>query len=493
MGRHPDRDSCRSDGGIRRRAFLADVGMGCTGLALGSLLARDGIVRAGSVPAWLPPDGNPHFAPRAKSVVWLFMNGGVSQAESFDPKPELTKYAGKSIDETPYRSAQDPEKLKLARVTVINDANGQQRNKLYPLQVGFRKYGESGIEMSDWVPHIGSCVDDIAVIRSVYTTDDNHGAQTQFHSGRHMLDGEFPTLGAWVHYGLGSQNDDLPQFLSIGKREYWNAKDGHYLGPAHDAIPIRVDPGNPLEFGKPPKDVSPEEQGIGFDLVGRLNQLKSVEYPDDPALRARIRAYELAFRMQMSVPDALDLDSEPKATRELYGIDDPATREFGLQMLATRRFIERGVRFIQVQHGAGGAGVWDAHRGLRANHEKNFKAVDKPIAGLLKDLKRRGLLDSTIVLFASEFGRTPGSQGSDGRDHHIYGFSVWMAGGGIKGGIVHGATDEIGFHAVEDRHYVTDIHATILTLLGLDSRKLEIPGRKRLDIDHGKPITEILA
>jgi Protein of unknown function (DUF1501) len=484
---------CCSTGGIHRRSFLADVGMGFTGLALGAMLARDGVVRADAPADWQPPNGQPHQTPKAKSVVWLFMNGGVSHMESFDPKPELTKYAGKSINETPYAETQNPEKLKLARVTVVNDANGQQRNKLYPLQVGFRKYGESGIELSDWVPHVGGCIDDIAVVRSMFTTDDNHGAQTQFHSGRHMLDGEYPTLGAWVHYGLGSLNDNLPQFISMGNREYWNAKDGHYLGPAHDAIPIRVDPGNPLDFGKPAKDLSRDEQQIGFDLVGRLNQLKAVEYPDDPSLAARIKAYELAFRMQTSVPETLALNSETKATQEMYGLDDPATRDFGMQMLATRRFIERGVRFIQVQHGAGGAGVWDAHSGLKANHEKNFKAVDKPIAGLLKDLKQRRLLDSTIVLFASEFGRTPGSQGSDGRDHHIYGFSVWMAGGGIKGGIAHGVTDEIGFHAVENRHYVTDVHATILKQMGLDSRKLEVPGRKRLDIDHGHPIDAIIA
>ena len=478
---------------IHRRAFLSDVGMGFTGLALGAMLAQDGVIRAEATTDWRPPDGRPHFAPKAKSVVWLFMNGGVSQAESFDPKPELTKYAGLSISETPHKDVQNPEKLKLARVTVINDANGQQRNKLYPLQVGFRKYGESGIELSDWVPHVGECIDDIAVVRSMFTTDDNHGAQTQFHSGRHMLDGEYPTLGAWVHYGLGSLNDNLPQFLSLGNREYWNAKDGHYLGPAHDAVPVRVDPHNPLDYGKPAKDLSVAEQQIGFELVGRLNQLKAVEYPHDPALLARIKAYELAFRMQTSVPDTMNFSVETKATQELYGLDDPATRDFGMQMLATRRFIERGVRFIQVQHGAGGAGVWDAHGGLKANHSRNFQAVDKPIAGLLKDLKQRGLLDSTLVLFASEFGRTPGTQGADGRDHHIYGFSVWLAGGGIQGGIVHGATDEIGFHAVENRHYVTDIHATILHQLGLDSRLLEVPGRKRLDIDHGKPILEILA
>lgn len=483
------RSGCRA----HRRTFLADVGMGFTGLALGSLLAQDGIVRADAAGGWRPPDGQPHFTPRAKSVIWLFMNGGVSHMESFDPKPELTRYAGKTIAETPYQHTQDPQKLKLARVTVINDANGQQRNKLYPLQVGFRRYGQSGIELSDWVPGIGSCVDDIAVIRSMWTTDDNHGAQTQFHSGRHMLDGEFPTLGAWVHYGLGSLNDNLPQFISMGNREYWNAKDGHYLGPAHDAIPIRVDPNNPLDFGKSAAGLNREEQRAAFDLVGRLNQLKTVEYPDDPALNARIKSYELAFRMQSSVPDALNFSEETSSIQDLYGLNDPACRDFGMQMLAVRRFVERGVRFIQVQHGAGGAGAWDAHGGLKANHQKNFAAVDKPIAGLLKDLRQRGLLDSTIVVFASEFGRTPGSQGSDGRDHHIYGFSVWMAGGGIKGGIVHGATDEIGFHAVEDRHYVTDIHATILHQLGLDSRRMEVPGRKRLDIDHGMPIREILA
>jgi hypothetical protein len=457
------------------------------------MLAQDGIVRANPGADWQPPDGQPHFAPKAKSVIWLFMNGGMSHMESFDPKPELTKYGGKSIAETPHKDAQNPEKLKLARVTVINDANGQQRNKLYPLQVEFKKYGQAGIEMSDWVPHMGSVVDDLAIVRSMYTTDDNHGAQTQFHSGRHMLDGEYPTLGAWVHYGLGSINDNLPQFISMGKREYWNAKDGHYLGPAHDAIPIRVDPANPLDFGKPAKNVTAAEQQIGFDLVGKLNQLKAEEYPNDAALAARIKAYELAYRMQASVPETLGLNQETAATQELYGINDPATKDFGLQMLAARRFVERGVRFIQVQHGAGGAGAWDAHGGLKANHSKNFKAVDKPIAGLIKDLKQRGLLESTLVVFASEFGRTPGTQGSDGRDHHIYGFSVWMAGGGLKGGVAHGATDEIGFHAVENRHYVTDIHATILQQLGLDSRRLEIPGRKRLDIDHGKAIKEIIA
>jgi hypothetical protein len=412
--------------------------------------------------------------------------------ESFDPKPKLNEFAGKTIAETPFADVQSPEKLKLARVTVVNDANGQQRNTLYPLQVGFRRYGESGLEMSDWVPHIGSCADDLAIVRSMWTTDDNHGAQTQFHSGRHMLDGEFPTLGAWVHYGLGTIDAELPTFISIGNREYWNARDGHYLGPEHDAVPLRIDPKSPLDFGKRPEHWTELDQQIGFDLVREWNQLRGQAYPGDQELAARLRAYELAFRMQSSVPEALAFETETAATRDLYGLDHPETRDFGHQMLAARRLVERGVRFVQVQHGAGGAGVWDAHGGLKDNHQKNFRAVDQPIAGLLKDLKQRGLLESTLVIFATEFGRTPGTQGSDGRDHHIYGFSVWMAGGGIRGGIAHGATDEIGFHAVEDRHYVTDIHATILRQLGLDSRSMEIPGRKRLEIDHGHPIEAIL-
>lgn len=210
-------------------------------------------------------------------------------------------------------------------------------------------------------------------------------------------------------------------------------------------------------------------------------------------MEARIASYELAFRMQQSVPDVVDFSAETAETKSLYGFDQPHSKSFGSQLLAARRMIERGVRFVQIQHGGGGAGAWDAHGGLKTNHSKNALAVDQPIGGLLQDLDRRGLLDETLVVFATEFGRTPGSQGSDGRDHHIFGFTVWMAGGGLKRGVVHGATDEIGFHAVEDRHYVTDIHATILHQLGLDSRKLVVPGRKRLDIDHGRPINQIIA
>ena len=471
-----------------RRAFLADLGLGFTGLALGAMFARDGL---GSPAAWTPPDGSPHFAPKAKHVIWLFMNGGVSHLESFDYKPEITKHAGKTIAETPYADVQNPTKLALERAPVP-DANGLQRNVLFPLQTGFRRHGQSGMEISDFFPHTARNADRIAVVRSMWTTDSNHGAQTQFHTGRHMLDPAQPTLGGWVHYGLGSINEELPQFISIGFREYWNRKDGLYLGPAHDAVPLRIDPANPLDFGRPERPFSPQAQSIGFDLVSRLDRATAVEYPDDPATAARIASYELAHSMQQSVPRVVDFSDETEETKRLYGLDLPHCRDFGMQLLAARRFVERGVRFIQIQHGGGGAGAWDAHGGLKANHSNLALAVDQPIGGLLEDLARRGLLDETIVLFASEFGRTPGTQGSDGRDHHPFAFSVWMAGGGIKGGVVHGATDELGFHAVEDRHYVTDIHATILKQLGLDSHKLEIPGRKRLAIDHGMPIDAIL-
>jgi hypothetical protein len=469
----------------RRRAFLS----GFASLAVGAMLHRDGIARGGE---WSPPDGRPHFRPRAKSVIWLFMNGGMSHMESFDPKPMLTKYGGKTIAETPFADAQDPKKLAIERL-VVPDGNGNQRNTLYPLQIGFQKHGRSGIEVSDWFPHLAGQVDRLAIVRSMWTTDSNHGAQTQFHSGRHQNDGDFPNLGAWVHYGLGSLNDDLPQFISFGNREYWNKKDGQYLGPAHDAVPLRVDPQNPLDFGRPERPFSAQAKAVGIDLLKQLNARRSNEAPHDSALAARVASYELAFRMQRSVPEAVDFSQETAETRALYGLDLPHCRDFGMQMLAARRLVERGVRFIQVQHGAGGAGSWDAHGGLKANHERNALGVDQPVAALLEDLSRRGLLDETLVVFATEFGRTPGSQGSDGRDHHIFGFSVWLAGGGIKGGVVHGSTDEIGFHAVEHRHYVTDIHATILKQLGLDSRQLEIPGRKRLDIDHGRPIDEIIA
>ncbi len=475
---------------ITRRQCLFNMGAGLTGIAMNAMLARESQAEETE---WKPPVGLPHATPKAKNVIWLFMNGGVSHMESFDPKPMLSKYAGMTIAESPFKDAQDPKRLAIERLRVP-DANGLQRNELYPLQVGFKQYGQSGIEVSDWFPHIGQQVDKLAVVRSMWTTDSNHGAQAQFHSGRHMNDGAFPTLGAWVNYGLGTLNENLPQFVSIGSRPQSNRRDGHYLGPAYDAVPLRTDPENPLNFGKAERPFLHEAQSIGMDLIHQLNEHRGEQYPDDPALMARIKSYELAFRMQQSVPDVMDFSKESAATHALYGLDKKPCQTFGRQLLAARRLVERGVRFIQIQHGGETAsGAWDAHGKLKDNHTKNSLAVDQPVAGLLQDLEQRGMLDETLVVFATEFGRTPGSQGADGRDHHIFGFSVWMAGGGLKRGVVHGATDEIGFHAVENRHYVTDIHATILKQLGLDSRKLEIPGRKRLNIDHGKAIEDIIA
>jgi hypothetical protein len=472
-----------------RRQFLGGSTVGLGGVAMASMLARDA---RGATGEWRPPTGNPHFKPKAKSVILLFMRGGVSHMESFDNKPELTRLAGKTIPETEYKHVQDPERLKKVRVVVVNDANGQQRNEIFPLQIGFKKYGQSGIEVSDWFPHIGSCIDDISVIRSMWTTDDNHGAQVQFLSGRHMLEGSYPTIGSWVKWGLGSLNDNLPSFITMGDR-YFSRRDAYYLGPAYDAVKLKIDPKNPLPFAKPEGDFPVDEQSLNFDLVNRLNRLSAKQYPGDAALEARIKSYELAFNMQKAVPETINFDNELNETKNLYGMDQAKTKPFGTQLLAARRFVERGVRFIQIMHGPGAAGAWDAHKGLKANHTNLAGQVDKPIAGLIQDLKQRGLFDETIVVFATEFGRTPGSQRSDGRDHHPYGFSVWMAGGGLKGGVAHGATDEIGFHAVENPHYVTDVHATLLRQLGLESHRMEVPGHKRLERDFGEPIHGIIA
>jgi hypothetical protein len=471
--------------------------MGFTGLVLGSLLHQDGVARAdGGTQA--RPNGKPHFQPRAKNVIWLFMVGGTSQMESFDPKPELNKYAGLTIAESPYAATLNSPYLKENLREIIAGLH-KVHPKLYPLQVPYRKWGQSGLEISDWWPQVAASADELAIVRSMWTTDNNHGAQLQFFTGRHSIEGGFPTVGSWVHYGLGSLNENLPQFVVLGTplADCCGGVMGHganYLGPEHSGVRMNVDPKSPLPFSTPGADKFLEEQQAEFDLVGRLNRLSGDRYPDDPTLRARIKSYELAFRMQAAVPELFRFNEENEATRRLYGLDQDVTRTFGEQCLAARRMVERGVRFVQIFHGSnGGAGAWDAHSGLKAGHSKLCAQVDQPIGALLKDLKRRGLLDETVVVWSTEFGRTPGAQGADGRDHHPFGFSVWMAGGGIKGGVAHGATDEIGFHAVQDRHYVTDIHATVLHQLGLDAHRLEIPGRKRLDIDFGQTIKAIVA
>jgi hypothetical protein len=464
--------------------------MGFTGLALGAMLAQE---RARGAESHALLSGLPKIAPKAKSVIWYFMLGGTSHMESFDPKPKLNEFAGQTVDESPFgKSVLESEFYRKN----VRDFAGTPRAlmaKLYPLQKGFQKRGASGIEVCDWWPHVGSCVDDMSVVRSMWTTDNDHAAQLQFHTGRHIFDGFYPSIGSWVHYGLGSLNNNLPSFVVMGPPPGdccggKGAHDGSYLGPEHSGVRLNVQPEKAMPFGSPGPDVFVEERRGQLDLLQQLTGETAIAYPDDAALRARIKSYELAFRMQMAVPEVVNLERETAATQEMYGLNDAATKTVGRQSIVARRLVERGVRFIQIYDDG-----WDAHSKLIANHTTRSKAVDKPIAGLLKDLKQRGLLDETLVVWGTEFGRTPGAERSDGRDHHPYGFSIWMAGGGIKGGTVHGATDDIGFHAVEDRHYVTDAHATVLHQLGLNPRDLEIPGRKRLEIDFGKPIDAIIA
>ncbi len=480
--------------GLSRRSFLADTGMGFTGLALGAMLFRDGIAR-GEAPgaAWQPPNGQPHFQPRAKAVIWIFLCGGVSHLESFDVKPELNQYAGKSIADTPYAKVLATE----GKDIIGGNPSHGNRKTIMALQAGHRAYGQCGLVVGDWFKHVGECADDLAVVRSLWTIHNDHGAQLTWQTGRHPRELAHPTLGSWVAYGLGLMNENLPEYVVLGTPTgdccggtftYGAA----YLGPEHGGVRLNTDPKNPLPFIAPPKDsITVEEQMQNLSLLGKLNHLAGIDYPDDQHLRARIKSYELAFQMQTSVPETLQLEREGEAIRRLYGLDRAETKSFGEQCLAARRLVERGVRFVQIFHGGGGGGAWDAHSEIKSNHTKLSTEVDKPLAGLLKDLKQRGLLDDTLVVFGTEFGRSPGAEGT-GRDHHPQGFCAWLAGGGVKAGVQHGATDELGFHAVEDRHYVTDIHATVLHQLGLDSRRLEIPGRKRLDLDHGQAIQAIL-
>jgi len=472
---------------ITRRQFLSRTGIGS--VALSSLLLRDG----------LADDVLPQIAPRAKSVIWLFMIGGASHMETFDPKPALNKYAGKTVEETPFADVLKSPYLENERVVAFDPNNGFIRKELYPMQVEFQPRGESGLEISDWLPHLAEQADDLCLIRSMWTEDSNHGAQLQFHTGRHHVDGFFPSIGSWATYGLGSLNDNLPQFVVMGTpvADCCGGREAHranYLGPRYDGVPLNIDPANPLPYAQPAEGVYRQEQAGEFELLRKLNGLTADRFPDDEALRARMRSYELAYRMQTAVPDVVRFEDETPQTQAMYGLDQDETKTFGQQMLAARRLVERGVRFVQVYHGSnGGAGQWDAHKGLKASHSRLCKQTDQPMGALIKDLKQRGLLDETLVVWATEFGRTPGSQHSDGRDHHPYGFTVWMAGGGIKGGIAHGQTDEIGFHAVENRHYVTDIHATLMHQLGLDPRELAVPGRKRLEKEFGQPIHEVIA
>jgi hypothetical protein len=457
-----------------RRQLLRRAGAGFGSLALAALLADEAI---GSQPAAVTPPlapRAPHFPARARRVIFLFMPGGPSQVDTFDPKPRLTRDHGKPSP-----------KLYL----------GQKRN-LLASPWKFHPQGQSGLEVSELFPHLGSCVDRLCVLRSMVADDVNHpGGCLLMNTGERVA--TRPSLGAWVTYGLGTENQNLPGFVAIGPgpliegaRQYGAG----FLPAAHQGTFVS-DLQHPIRNLKN-DGVAPEQQRKELDALRRLNDLHREDRVEDSRLSARIAAFELAHRMQLQAPDAFDLSREPRATQRLYGIEDRATEMFGRQCLLARRLVERGVRFVQLYHTTGGFQPWDQHSDLKGGHAKNALATDRPIAGLLQDLQARGLLAETLVIWGGEFGRTPAAEGTNGRDHHPYGFTMWLAGGGVRGGLAYGATDEFGWDAVEDRVHVHDLHATILHLLGLDHEKLTYrhTGRDyRLTDVYGNVVKGILA
>jgi hypothetical protein len=467
-----------------RREFLFQAGGGFGALALSWLLARDGLGSdsgAKSInPLALKP---PHFPAKAKSIIFMFMVGGPSPLDLFDPKPELQKRQGQPLP-------------KSFGMPISQFTKGD--TPLLASTRKFKKYGQSGLEVSDLMPRLATCVDDLAFLRSCWCTSTVHApAMYELHSGRTLMG--YPSLGSWVTYGLGSVSEDLPAYCVLTQPEgtpeggapCWGAG---FLPPVYQGTLLRKGP-SPILNLKRPDDVSREQQRGTLDLVKKMNEL-NLE-PDDTELAARIATYELAFRMQQHAPEAVDLSKETAATRTAYGLDDKRTADFGTRCLLARRLVERGVRFIQLYSGGGPIVTqWDAHDDINANHEKMCGHVDQPIAALLSDLKQRSLLDSTLVVWASEFGRTPMSQGGKGRDHNPYGYTMWLAGGGVKGGQAYGATDEFGLRAVDKRVSVNDFHATILHLLGLDHERLTFRHNardERLTDVAGKVIDEVVA
>ena len=441
-----------------RRHFLLQAGGGCGALALQWLLARDGGAAERKLVNPLAAKV-PHFAAKAKSVIFLFMVGGPSHIDLFDPKPELTKQQGKPLPESFGRP-------------VSQFTKGD--TPLLASTRTFKKHGQSGLDVSDLMPQLATCVDDIAFLKSCWSTSTVHApAMYELHSGRTLMG--YPSLGSWVTYGLGSVSDNLPAYCVMiqpegtpeGGAPCWGSG---FLPAVYQGTLLRKG-ANPILNLKPPETVGSEQQRRTLDLLQKMNEVDLD--PEDTELAARIASYELAFRMQQHAPEAVDLSKETAATKTAYGLDDKRTAEFGLRCLLARRLVERGVRFVQLYSGGGPVAMqWDAHDDINGNHEKMCGLVDQPIAALLKDLKQRGLLETTLVIWCSEFGRTPHSQGGKGRDHNPYGYTMWLAGGGVKGGQAVGATDEFGLRAVKDKISVNDFHATILHLLGLDHEKL---------------------
>lgn len=464
---------------VTRRHALRDCALGFGSLALTSLLAETGMARLTAASSGKAP----HFEAKAKRMLFLFMKGGPSHIDTFDPKPQLDKDHGK-----PYPGTRP-------RVTFANTGT------LLRSPWKFQKHGKSGTPVSSLFPQVAKHVDNLCFIHSVHGTNPAHGgALLKLHTGSDNF--VRPSMGAWVAYGLGSLNDNLPAFITIcptlahGGVNNWGSAflpaecAGVPIGNA--SVPVEKAKVRYIDNPRLPRDLQRKQ----LDLLAELNRDHLGRSGPDLALEGRLQSFELAFRMQTAIPEAEDISRESPATQTLYGLDDPTTAPFGRQCLLARRFLEKGVRFVQVTHSDAKV-QWDQHSDLKNGHEKNAREVDRPIAGLLKDLKSRGLLDDTLVIWGGEFGRTPTVEGStDGRDHNPEGFTVWLAGGGVKGGFHYGATDDHGWYAVENRVHIHDLHATLLHLLGLDHEKLTFrhAGRDfRLTDVHGHVVKEIMA
>ncbi len=474
---------------IDRREWLDWVKFGLGGAALTTLLARDGKLRAAAVPSQAD-DPPPHRAPRAARAIHICLTGGLSQVDSFDYKPQLAKLHGKSLvsDERP--------DVFFGKIGLLRKGDWT-----------FRQRGESGLWVSDLFPHLGEMADELTVIRSMFAETSNHTPATFQENTGFRLNG-FPVLGSWLSYGLGCQTDELPAYVVIpdtrgrpagGSINWTNG----FLPAQHQGVVIRSQ-GEPIDDLFPAARRSGETAAASRDLLERMNRRHLAAQGANDELAARINSYRLAARMQMAVPRVANLDEETAETHALYGIDGGQTADFGASCLLARRLLERGVRFVQLF--AGGAFGsprinWDGHEDLAKNHGREAGRIDKPAAALLKDLRRRGLLDDTLVLFTSEFGRTPFTQSAadelgKGRDHNQYGFSVWLAGAGLKHGVSYGATDDIGWKAVENRVHWHDFHATVLHLLGIDHERLTFYHNgiaRRLTNVHGRAIGAILA
>jgi hypothetical protein len=470
---------------LSRRQMLRRFANGFGMLGLASLLGENfvGNVLADAVASANPLAVKPPPYPaRAKRVIFLFMSGGPSHVDTFDPKPRLATDNGKPL---PF------DKPKLERTKTGN---------LLQSPWTFKKHGQAGIEVSELFPHLATCVDDMCVVRSMVADNINHnGACLQMNTGEQAF--SRPCLGSWLLYGLGSENQDLPGFVVISPAQpaqgapLWSSS---FL-PASYQGTLVSDLNNPIANLTNAR-FSTKQQRDQLDVLKELNQLHAQKREEDSRLSARIAAFELAFRMQARAPEAFDVTNESPETKKLYGLDEGMTETFGKQCLMARRLVERGVRMVQVYHTQtakrSSCQLWDQHGSLKVELPNNCAAVDKPIAGLLKDLKALGLLEDTLVVWGGEFGRTPTAEGTDGREHHPFGFTMWLAGGGIKGGLAYGATDEFGWHAVENKVHVHDLHATILHLMGINHEQLtyRYSGRDfRLTDVAGRIVTDILA